>query len=182
MKHTKQLVLSAVFAALTAASAFLRIPAGGTYVTLPVLFVVLSGMLLGPGWGAMSQLVYVALGLLGLPIFTEGGGLSYVLKPTFGFLLSYIPAAFLVGLIVQKWGSALWKLLLAGLAGVVVFYAVALPYVYLIQNLYLGNPLPVSKLMMGYCVIFLPFDAAKVLAAALLSARLLPIVRKLGKF
>lgn len=178
MKHTKFLVLSAMFAALTAVSAFLRIPAGYTYVTLPVMFVVMAGMLLGPYYGAMSQLVYVLLGLAGLPIFTEGGGLSYVLKPTFGFLLSYIPAAFVTGLLVRRWGHGFGRLLLAGLAGVVVIYAIALPYAYLIQNLYLNHPLTVGKLLMSYCVIFLPFDALKILAASALSVRLIPTLRR----
>lgn len=178
MKSLKWIVLSALFAALTAVSAFFRIPAGYTYVTLPVLFVVLSGMLLGPAYGAASQAVYILLGLMGLPIFTEGGGIAYVLKPTFGFLLSYIPAAFVTGLLVKKWGSSFVKLLLAGLIGVAVIYAIALPYAYCIQTLYLGNELAVTKLLWSYCIIFLPFDFLKVLLAAVLGNRLLPILRK----
>lgn len=172
MKNVKMMALAAMFAALTAASAFLRIPAGYTNVTLVVMFVVLAGMLLGPGYGAASQLVYVLLGLIGLPIFTEGGGLHYVLKPTFGFLFSYIPAAFVVGLIVRKWGHSFGKLLAAGFAGVAVIYAIALPYAYCISNFYLGKTLAVGNLLWGYCVIFLPFDAIKVIAAAFLASRL----------
>lgn len=178
MKNVRMLALAAMFAAMTAASAFLKIPAGYTYVTLPVMFVVMAGMLIGPGYGASSQLVYVLLGLIGLPIFTEGGGFAYVLKPSFGFLFSYIPAAFVVGLIVNKWGHSFWKLLVAGFVGVAVIYVVALPYAYCIKNLYLGDGLGVWDLLWGYCIIFLPFDALKVVVAAFLANRLWPVVRK----
>ena len=81
------LVLTALFAALTAIGAFLRIPAGEISFTLQVFFTSMAGILLGPWWGAASQVVYVLLGLIGLPIFTEGGGLMYLAKPSCGFLL-----------------------------------------------------------------------------------------------
>ena len=74
------LVLTALFAALTAIGAFLRIPAGEISFTLQVFFTSMAGILLGPWWGAASQVVYVLLGLIGLPIFTEGGGLWQSLR------------------------------------------------------------------------------------------------------
>ena len=95
---TRMLLLTALFAALTAIGAFLKIPTPWSSFTLQVFFVCMAGVLLGPKYGALSQLVYIALGLMGLPIFTAGGGLGYVFQPTFGFLLSYIPAAFVIGL------------------------------------------------------------------------------------
>ena len=95
--NTRKLVYTALFAALTAAGAFLRIPMGFSSVTLQYLFTAMAGLLLGRRWGAVSQAVYVLLGLVGLPIFTMGGGLGYVFQPTFGFLLGLIPAAWVVG-------------------------------------------------------------------------------------
>lgn len=75
MKHKTlyQMLLTALFAALTAIGAFLKIPVGTISFTLQVFFTCMAGVLLGPYWGALSQFVYVALGLMGLPIFTEGG-------------------------------------------------------------------------------------------------------------
>ena len=89
--NTRKLVYTALFAALTAAGAFLRIPMGFSSVTLQYLFTAMAGLLLGRRWGAVSQAVYVLLGLVGLPIFTMGGGLGYVFQPTFGFLLGRWP-------------------------------------------------------------------------------------------
>ena len=90
----RKLVYTALLAVLTAVGAFLRIPLGVSSITLQFLFTAMAGVLLGPGCGALSQGVYVALGLIGLPIFTAGGGFGYVLQPTFGFLLGLIPVGF----------------------------------------------------------------------------------------
>ena len=75
---TRSLILAALFAALTAIGAFLKIPLGALSLTLQFFFTAMAGVLLGPRWGAASQAVYVALGLAGLPVFTMGGGLGYV--------------------------------------------------------------------------------------------------------
>ena len=91
--RTRKIILTGLFAALTAIGAFIRIPTPISSFTLQVFFTCMAGLLLGPGLGAASQAVYVLLGLVGLPIFTQGGGFSYVTQPTFGFLLGLIPAA-----------------------------------------------------------------------------------------
>ena len=77
--NTRLLTRTALFAALTAAGAFIRIPLGYSSITLQFLCTAMAGCLLGPAYGAASQAVYVVLGLMGLPIFTQGGGLSYLL-------------------------------------------------------------------------------------------------------
>ncbi len=71
---TKEMVLASLFTALTAIGAFLSIPVGSVPITLQSLFVILSGLLLGPKLGALSQLVYVLLGLLGVRIFAGFSG------------------------------------------------------------------------------------------------------------
>ena len=86
-QKTKMLARAALLAALTAVGAFIKIPLGYSSITLQFFFTAMAGCLLGPYWGAASQGVYVLLGLVGLPIFTLGGGFGYVLQPTFGFLL-----------------------------------------------------------------------------------------------
>ena len=91
--NTRKLTRTALFAALTAAGAFIRIPLGYSSITLQFLCTAMAGCLLGPAYGAASQAVYVALGLIGLPIFTQGGGLSYLMQPTCGFLIGLIPTA-----------------------------------------------------------------------------------------
>ena len=93
----RSLILAALLGALTAIGAWLQIPVGITSITLQFLFTAFAGVLLGWKWGAVSQLLYVAIGLLGLPVFTQGGGIGYVLQPSFGFLLGLIPGAAIIG-------------------------------------------------------------------------------------
>lgn len=169
----RKLVYTALFAVLTAVGAFLRIPLGVSSITLQFLFTAMAGVLLGPGCGALSQGVYVALGLIGLPIFTAGGGFGYVLQPTFGFLLGLIPAAAIIGAISRRSASPL-RLALACLAGLAALYAVGVPYMALILNGYMGKGMSVSALLWAGMLPFLPGDAIKIAVTALLC----PLLRK----
>ena len=162
----RKLVYVALFAALTAVGAFLRLPLGLVSVTAQFLVTAMAGALLGAKWGAVSQGVYVALGLLGLPIFTMGGGIGYVLQPTFGFVLALIPAAWVIGRVAGE-RTTPQPMALACVVGLGILYAVGLPYMALICNGYLHQNLPFSRLMMVGCLPFLPFDAVKVLLAAI---------------
>lgn len=80
----------------------------------------------------------MALGLVGLPIFTAGGGFGYVLQPSFGFLLGLIPTAAVIGALSRRSSSPV-RLALACGAGLAVLYAVGVPYMALILNGYLGK-------------------------------------------
>ena len=168
---TRAMILTALFAALTAIGAFLRVPVGESSFTLQVLFTCLAGVLLGPVLGALSQLVYVLLGLIGLPVFTAGGGISYLFQPTFGFLLGLIPMAWVVGALAGD-GQRPIRTAVACLAGLAVLYLVGMPYMGLILNVYLGKGLSLTALLWAGMLPFLPFDALKIAAAAVVSPAL----------
>ncbi len=174
---TKDIVQVALFAALTAVGAFIRIPLGVSSITLQFFFTAMAGVLLGARKGALSQLVYVALGLLGLPIFTAGGGLGYFLYPTCGFLLGLILSAFVIGKL-SEGTQSVPRILLACLAGLAVLYLVGLPYMAVILNVYMGKGLGVWKIFMVGMIPYLPGDAVKLVVTALLSSRLLPRIRQ----
>ncbi len=175
---TQKLVLTALFAALTCVGAFIRIPMLYSSFTLQVFFVFMAGVCLGPKYGMLSQLTYVLLGLVGLPIFTQGGGPGYVFQTTFGFLLSYIPAAWLVGKLTEQDSSPL-RVIFACVAGLVVIYAIGMPYMGLILNVYLGKGYPVMQLLWIGMLPYLPFDAMKIVATAVLTRPLLPVLKRL---
>lgn len=175
-----KLALTALFAALTAIGAWLRIPTPWSAFTLQVLFVFLAGALLGPGYGALSQAVYVGMGLIGIPVFISGGGPAYVLQPTFGFLLSYIPAAAVVGWLCRGTDKpGFWRIILACVAGLAVIYAVGLPYMALIVNGYLGGDMSFREVLWSGMVIFLPYDAVKIVLTGVLARTLIPRLRKI---
>lgn len=173
----KMLAQAAVMAALTAVGAFIRFPLGAMSFTLQDMFTVLAGVLLGWKWGAASQGVYVALGLLGLPVFTQGGGLGYVFQPSFGFLLGIIPAAAVTGLLAGERGER-QRVVPACIAGLAVMYLIGVPYMGMILNLYMGKGLSVWTIVKTGLLIYLPGDALKVAAVAAVAPVLCRRVRQ----
>lgn len=172
--NTRTLTRTALFAALTAAGAFIRIPLGYSSITLQFFFTAMAGCLLGPVWGPVSQTVYVALGLIGLPIFTQGGGLTYLFQPTCGFLIGLIPAAWVIGLLTARRPPHPVRTALACLAGLAVLYAVGLPYMAVILNQYMGKAMDFSAILWAGMLPFLPGDMLKIAVTAALA----PLLQK----
>jgi biotin transport system substrate-specific component len=115
---------SLLFAVLTAVGAAVSVPLpfSPVPITLQTFFVVLAGAVLGPVWGPVSQVTYVLAGLVGLPVFAGGtAGPGVLAGPTGGYLIGFVPAAWLAGLLVRPGSS--WIRLVAGLtlAHAVVF-------------------------------------------------------------
>lgn len=171
------MVLGAVFAALTAVGAFIKLPLGAMSLTLQFMFTAMAGVILGPKWGAASQAVYVALGLLGLPIFTQGGGLGYLVQPSFGFLLGLIPSAAVIGVLAGDKGAAK-RVVPACLAGLAVLYLVGLPYMGAILNLYMGKGLDTWTIVKTGMLVYLPGDFLKIAVTALAAPPLCKAVKR----
>lgn len=177
--YTKKLILCAMFTALIAVGAFITIPIPIIPLSLQDLFVMLAGVLLGAKWGALSALIYVVLGLAGLPIFTSGGGIGYVLRPSFGFIIGFIPGAYVAGLIANKVEKpGFWRLFAANMAAVGVIYVFGTLYLYLLNRFYLGNTIAIWPMIMACDIQPLPGDIIKSILAALISQRLLPLIRE----
>ena len=165
----RHLVLVALFVALTAVGAKIEIPLPYVPLTMQTFFVLLAGMLLGSRPGALSQAVYVALGLVGLPIFSRGGGFGYIFQPTFGYLIGFIPAAYIVGLLVERRPEAtLPGFLLASLSGLAIVYLFGLAYLWVCTNFFLGKELTVLQTVKVGLLLLLPGAALKVVLSAVL--------------
>ena len=123
----RRLLAVAAFTALTALGAQLEIRIGEFVpFTLQVFGVVLAGMVLGAREGALSQLAYVLLIRLNLPVAAGGAGAAALLGPTAGYLIGFIPAALIVGWLVEQGANRAWQRWLAGVAGIVVIYVLGL--------------------------------------------------------
>ena len=175
--NTKKLAHAALMAALTAVGAFVRFPLGAMSFTLQDMFTVLAGVLLGWKWGMASQGVYVALGLLGLPIFTQGGGLGYVLQPSFGFLLGILPAAAVAGMLAGERGEPK-RVIPACVLGLAVMYLIGVPYMGAVLNLYMGKGLSVWTIVKTGMLVYLPGDAIKVAVVAAVAPALCRAVKR----
>lgn len=173
MAHTppRDLALAGLFAALTAVGAKLMIPLGPVPFTLQPLVVYLCGVLLRPRLALMAQVVYLGVGLLGLPVFAYGGGPGYVLNPTFGFLVGFVLGAWAISLVVHGHGGKAcgWGRLLAGLTlGMAVVYACGVAGLYLNLAVFQGKAQAFRTVILGFGW-FVVFDLVKVALAALLA-------------
>jgi len=169
----RDVALGGLMTALTACGAFIKIPLPYVPLTLQTLFVYLSGALLGARLGALSQAAYVILGLVGLPIFSGGGGPMYVFHPTFGYLIGFIAAAYLIGRIVeQKPRTGYARTLMAMAVGLGVVYLFGVTVFYLNVRLLSEAPLSFRHIFKLGCLVPLPGDVLKILAAAYLATRI----------
>lgn len=179
---TKEMTLVAMFTGLTSVGAFISIPLGDVPITLQTLFVILSGLILGPKLGALSQIVYIVLGIVGVPIFAGfSGGLQTVMKPSFGFIIGFIFAAYIIGKIVHSGSEGTTKnIWIASFVGTVVIYLFGLPYMYYILNIVMVKGLSFTQIMNIGCILFLPGDFLKLIVASLVAIKTLPILNKAG--
>lgn len=175
--RTRDMILCGLFAALIAAGAFIRIPVPVVPFTLQFLFTCLAGSLLGSRRGTISVLVYLILGLVGLPIFAEGGGIWYVLKPTFGYLIGFAAGTFVTGRMIERMNELTFgRLLTAGFAGLGLVYLLGMVWCYIISNYVLGVALGVWPLFLYCFVLAVPGDICLCVLAAILTKRLLPVL------
>lgn len=176
---TRDMILVAMFTALTAIGAFIKIPVGPVPINLQFLFTALAGVMLGSRLGCLSQIIYVVLGLMGIPVFTSGGGISYIFKPTFGYLIGYIVAAYVIGKIAEKVEKPSYvRLFTASLVGIIIVYAIGVPYLYIVLKFVMGAKITIIGALKTGMFLFIPGDIAKCLVTAALGVKVVPIVRK----
>ena len=174
----RTMTLCGLFAALTAVGAFIRIPMPVVPFTLQFFFVALAGVLLGAKRGAMAQMIYVAVGLIGIPVFTKGGGLQYVFEPSFGYLIGFIVAAYAIGYVSEKLGKVTFRnLLLATLVGISITYIFGVTHMYMIFNFYLGKSMSVGAAITAGAITFMPSDFTACVVTSLVGCKIVPYLR-----
>lgn len=172
------MVLCAMFVALIAAGAFIKIPVPVVPFTLQYLFTMLAGLLLGAKRGFISVCIYILLGLVGLPIFAQGGGIGYVFQPSFGYIIGFAVGAFVTGKIANKSSKPSYKrLLAANFIGLGFVYLLGMVYYYLISNFYLGTPIGLWPLFLYCFILAVPGDILLCIVGAILGNRLIPLIK-----
>ena len=178
-KKTTSLLLCAMFTALICIGAFIRIPTPLVPLSMQLWCTTMAGMLLGPKLGAVSVLVYVLLGLIGVPVFTMGGGIGYVLQPTFGYLIGFIIGTWLTGYLARKKDEPGFKwLLLAAFAGMFAVYIIGTAYCYFISRFVLGTGIAFWPLFISCFVLPFPGDAVLCAVSAWAAKRMIPQMRR----
>lgn len=170
--NARDLALIAVFAALVAALSVvvaIPIPFSPVPVTLQTLGIMLAPSLLGWKRGALAVAAFLALGLAGLPLFVGGrGGLAVLAGPSAGFIVSWIFAALVIGvltdLMVRRGRYRFWPgLAVNALGGIVVIYAIGIPWMAVV----LQDGVLATVYSMA---VFFPGDVVKAVVTALIAA------------
>lgn len=164
----------ALMTALTAFGSLVRISLLPVPFSLQSLFPLVAGTLFTPAAAALTQALYLLLGLLGLPLFSQGGGLAYLLQPTFGYLLAMPLTAMAAAWGIRRLARPpqirhLFGLLFGAAVFLLVFGTI---WLYVSMRWVAGITLPLSRLLWIGFLPFLPGEALKALAAAWIGHRL----------
>ncbi len=143
-------------------------PLGVSYQIGAVLLV---GCLGGRNAGALAQIAYLALGLTWFPIFTEGGGIGYVREPTFGYLLGFVPGAWVCGYLAFKVLPRLESLALSCLSGLGIIHLTGMIYLTLGQWLHLPLKVdtPLWQTLLKYSLYPLPAQFSVICAVTVIA-------------
>jgi len=178
----RTMTLVPVFTVLMIISAKIAVAGAPIPITLQLPMVILTGLLLGPWRGAAAQGLYLLMGLIGLPVFTSGGGISYIFQPTFGFLLGFpvcaICAGVFSGLLDGAGKSPLINyagIALSSVASIFVSYVFGGGYLFLFSHLFGTGVMENLSLRDVLLITVLPFiwkDLIMMLPVALIAGRL----------
>ncbi len=168
-------VLVPLFTALIAAGSFIRIPLPPVPITLQTLFLFIAALLLPARYSVYSVLLYLFIGIIGLPVFTTGGGLAAAIGPTGGYLWGMIPAVLAGSLIASQRNSAGWYVLSAVIADIVLYIPGVLWLMY-------STGISMKAALIGGLLPFIPGDAVKIIIAAIsakaLKGQILPLLER----
>lgn len=169
----------AVFVALMCAAAYIKIPFPLVPLTFQTVVSVLAGLLLGAKKGAGAMAAYMVMGLLGLPVFSLGGGIYYILKPSFGYILGFIASAFVAGLVAGRAGLSLKRYVFAALAAFLADYIVGIPYC--MAAACLSGVTGLARLFVAGNLVYMPKDAVLSVLAAVLARKICPYIGRAVK-
>ncbi len=174
-KDSEQLrmtVHASLLAALIAAGAYIAVPIGPVPIVLQNMFILLAGLLLGSRWGLAAVGIYLLAGACGFPVFAGGtGGIGRFAGPTGGYLIGYLPAVFIVGLL-SKYEKTTLDVVGMILATFVI-YTIGVTWLQMITGIAFSKALAVGMYP------FLVGDAFKIAAAAAIAKAIRPVMRKI---
>lgn len=161
---TRDMCLTALMAALICVAGPLSVPVGPVPISLASFAVYLAGAVLGAKRGALAVALYVLLGAAGIPVFSGfSGGVQKLAGITGGYIVGYLPCAWITGFAAGRDGERKWFLPLGMAVGTAALYAVGTAW-FMIQS---GSALGAA---LAACVIpFLPGDAIKIAAASVIA-------------
>lgn len=171
---TSDLTRVALLLALLIVSAQFAIPIGPVAISLQTLIVLIIGLILPTKQAVLTTSLYLIVGLIGLPVFTQAMGGPYsVLIPSFGFILSFIPAVWVISKVRSiNTKNKISNYILAVLLGNFIIYLIGISYMSFILVFYLGNEMSLWKILSIGMIPFIPGDLLKSILAVSISRQL----------
>jgi biotin transport system substrate-specific component len=167
----QMMVYASLLAALTAVGSYIAIPIGPVPIALQSLFILLAGLLLGKVWGAVSVGIYLIAGLFGLPVFAGGtGGAGRFFGATGGYLIGFLPAVYITGLISGKRKNRALTDVFAMICGSAIIYIFGVSWLKIVTGMELKKAVYVGMLP------FLPGDAVKIASALFIARAIRPLM------
>lgn len=171
------IVYIAMFTAIITVCAQISVPLGIIVpFTLQTLGIFAAAAMLGTKRGVLSVIVYILLGLVGLPVFAGfSGGISVLFGPTGGYIIGFVFTALVTGFITNKFGKKIWILIVSMIIGLLLCYVFGTAWFIILYNMQ-GKAMNLATAL-SYCVIpFLIADCLKIIVASVLVNRLDKIV------
>lgn len=169
--RTVNLTRVALMLTLLMVSSQFAIPIGPVAISLQTLIVLIIGLILPTSQAVLTSTLYLVVGLIGLPVFTQAmGGPHSVFLPSFGFILSFIPAVWAMSKVRRmKSNDGIHNYIVAVILGNIIIYAIGLSYMLFILVLYLGNEMSFWQILTAGMLPFIPGDIIKSVVAVSIS-------------
>ncbi len=181
--NVKRLATDSVFLCILIISAFTNvvIPITEIAFTLQLLVVFLICYLLPLTDSMIILLAYIVMGLIGIPVFSAGGGIGYLVKPTFGYILGFVVMPIVMWLADKLPIKSDWlKSIVKGIIGLFVLYLIGTIYFCIVKNVYLNvdNKVTFVAALLACVIPFIPIDLIKMVLAIVIKRRLKVVIDK----
>lgn len=172
----RKITLMALMLAILIICSQLAIPLGLVPITLQTFAVLIIGLLLPPKHASTTMLIYLVIGLVGLPVFSGGsGGLGSFLSPSFGFAIAFIPTTYFLSSFVRKYNVEKTSTLFVAVSlSTVILYTIGLLYMFIIFTKVLEIETGFTHLLQVGMIPFIPGDILKSVLAIFIYKRLKP--------
>lgn len=167
----KDLSIMAILLSLLVVCSKISIQIGPIPITLQTFAVIIIGFILKTKKALILFLTYIIMGIIGIPVFSGGGGFDYLLKPSFGFIIGFLLSALITGINSNK------KIFtfIQGFLGLFIIDIFGLLYMYIILNYYMQLDKDIVYVLQAGLTPFILKDSISVLIASLAYVRLKPI-------
>lgn len=171
----REICYVAIAAALLSALAPVSIPIGIVPITLATLVIYIIGCIYTPWTAAFAVLLYIVLGAMGLPVFSDyTGGIAKLLGPTGGFIIGYLPAVFVQSLIVSYFKDRKVMYIVSIIVSTIIIYGFGLAWFLISTN----GKYDFGQAMMACVYPFIPGDLVKLVLSVSLAYKLRPLLER----